>query len=410
MSKRQSFTADEFLECVKRIYSLSDTKLGSCLGSDRSTVYRFKQKKENAPVVKAAEEFLESLSDENIDPRNMTFEVYRTMIPIIKWEKSMRARRVGEPRIIAWMRAFWYVCRNLGILPSKITVEQAAALCVRQRNKYYEGEPQERGLHYSSIREGIRGFFMSVHNMSGLYLKNLGVGTEALMGSGKYARQKVPQDVRHRLEEILVTRMKTEGDIAFYEALGNCKFNFSTGTRISASLAFGFNSREFELKPHKWMFEIFDKGTRGVPRRWEKILMGDLLVHFKAYCSKRFNLPIRNLEAELPTVTDALFPAFVDGKGEPNDDLIREYVKPALIDAGIPYKDFPPTHIWRHTFAQEALLATDYNYELVASLGGWVNTRILKEHYGEMGESARERGLLKMMGEDVPDETHELKW
>lgn len=416
LSKRKSFTAAEFLACVKRIYSLSDTKLASCLGCDRSSVWRFKNKKNkagelvNKAVLQEAEDFLESLNDENIDPRSMSFELYRTMIPIRKWEESMRARRVGEDRIIAWMRAFWHVCRKLGVLPSKLGVEQAAAFCVLQRNKYYNGEPQERGLHYSSIREGIRGFYMSVHNMSGLFLKNLGVGTEALLGSGKYARQKVPQDVRHNLEDLLVTRMTEKSDIAFFETLGNCKFNFSTGTRISASLAFGFQTREFELKPQKWLFEIYDKGTRGVARRWEKIIMGDLLDHFKEYCSKRFNLPIRNLESELPTVTNHLFPAFVTDKGEPDDALIRDYAKPALIDAGLTYTDFPPTHIWRHTFAQEALLATDYNYELVAALGGWVNTRILKEHYGEMGETARERGLLKMMGEEVPDETYELRW
>jgi hypothetical protein len=410
MSNRKAFTPEEFLDCVKRIFSLSDSKLAKCLGVGRTSVWRFKRDPENKEIVQEAMDYLESFNDETIDPKTMSFEIFRSMLPIRKWENSMRARRVGEPRIMAWMRAFWRVCKKVGVLPSKITVEQCAKLCVEQRNKYYAGEPQEKGLYYSSIREGIRGFFMSVHNMSGLYLKNLGIGTEALLGSGKYSRQLVPQEVRHRLEELLVSRTKKSGDVAFFETLGNCKFNFSTGTRITASLAFGFESREFELKPHKWMFEIFDKGTRGTPRRWEKILMGDLLEHFKKYCSLRFNLPIRNLESELPTITDSLFPAFIDAKGTPDTDLIRSYVKPALIDAGIPYKDFPPTHIWRHTFAQEALRATDYNYELVASLGGWVNTRILKEHYGKMGESAREKGLLKMMGVKLPDETYELKW
>lgn len=410
MSKRKSFTAEEFLKCVKRIYSLSDTKLAMCLKSDRTTVWRFKKKQENAGVVKEAEDFLESLNDEHLNPRNMTFELYRTMIPIRKWEESMRARRIGEERIIGWMRSFWRVCKHLGVLPSKITAEQAASFCVEQRNKYYAGQPQERGLYYSSIREGIRGFFMSVHRMSGLYLKNLGVGTEALMGSGKYSRQKVPQEVRHKYEELMIQKMKDTGDIGFFEALGNCQFNFATGTRITASLAFNFREREFDLKQNKWMFEIYDKGKAGKPKRWEKILMGDLLDMFKRYCSKRFSIPVEDLEAELPKKTDYLFPAFIDKDGEPNDDKIRDYIKPYLIEAGIPYTDFPPTHIWRHTFAQEGLRASDYNYEMIASLGGWVNTRILKDHYGALGEDAREKGLLKMMGLKLPDETYELKW
>ena len=158
------------------------------------------------------------------------------------------------------------------------------------------------------------------------------------------------------------------------------------------------------------MFEIFDKGKAGKPKRWEKILMGDLLDHFKRYCSQRFQIPIEDLETELPLKTDHLFPGFIDADGKPDTEKIRDYVKPALIEAGIPYADFPPTHIWRHTFAQEALRSTDYNYEMVASLGGWVNTRILKEHYGAIGETAREKGLLKMMGVKMPDESYELKW
>jgi hypothetical protein len=157
------------------------------------------------------------------------------------------------------------------------------------------------------------------------------------------------------------------------------------------------------------MFEIWDKGTRGKKLRWEKILMGKLLRMFKKYCSRRFNIPIDDLEAELPHQTDFLFPAFIK-EGEAQDVMVRDIVKPVFAEAGLPYTDYPPTHIWRHTFAQEFLLASDYNYELCCSLGGWVNSHILKKHYGQMSEAARERGLLKAMGEKVPDVTYELEW
>jgi len=410
MSNRKAFTPDEFLACVKRTFTLSDSKLATCLGVGRTSVWRFKKDPDNSETVQEAQDYLASFNDEAIDPKKMSFEIFRVMLPIRKWEIAMKARRVGVERQVAWMRAFWRICKHLGVLPSKITVDQCARLCNEQKTKYYNDEPQERGLYYSSIREGIRGFFMSVHNMSGLYLKNLGVGTEALKGSGKYSRQKVPQDVRHEFEKILIAKMEETGDIGFFEALGNCQFNFSTGTRISASLGFSFRKWEYDLQPHKWMFEIYDKGKAGKPKRWEKILMGDLLDHFKRYCSLRFNIPLEDLEKELPHKTDYLFPTFIDEAGEPDDGKIRDYIKPYLIEAGIPYDDFPPTHIWRHTFAQEALRSTDYNYELVASIGGWVNTRILKDHYGAMGETDREKGLLKMMGVKMPDVTYELKW
>ena len=309
-----------------------------------------------------------------------------------------------------WLRAFYHVCRHLNKFPSKVTVEECAKLVVEQRTRYYADEPQIPKIAYATTRGPIRNFFMSVHNMSGLYLKNLGIGTEALKGSGKYSRQRIPQDVRHRFEEILIAKMKATGDIKFFEALGNCKFNFSTGTRISASLAFSFRKHGYSLAEGKWMFEIWDKGSRGKKKMWKKILMGDLLGHFKEYCSARFEIAPEDLDTQLPFVTDHLYPSLIKANGKPNCDKIRGIIKPALIEAGIPYSDFPPTHIWRHTFAQEGLRATGYNYELVASLGGWVNTRILKEHYGQMGETAREQGLLRMMGAKVPQEVHELQW
>ena len=102
-------------------------------------------------------------------------------------------------------------------------------------------------------------------------MKNLGIGTEALKGSGKYARQKVPQNVRHKFEWLLLLKLEEEFDVKYLEILGNCKFNFSTGTRISASLAFSFRDHQYELTPSKWMFEIWDKGSKGKKKRWEKI-------------------------------------------------------------------------------------------------------------------------------------------
>lgn len=410
MSKRKVIDPKDFLDCVKRHFTLSDSILARCLGVGRSTVWRFKQLPENKPVVEEAEAYLASFNEENLNPKNMSYEVFRNTLAIRKWEEAMEMRMVGKTNQNGWMRSFYNLCKYLNRLPGKVTVEECAKVVVEQRNRYYADEPQVKGIAYSKLREAVRGYFMSVHNMSGMHLTNLGVGKEALKGSGKYSRQLVPQDVRHEFERLLVCKMQTENDVAYFEALGNSEFNFSTGTRISASLAFSFAKHEYSLSKEKWMFEIWDKGTRGKKIRWEKILMGSLLKRFKKYCEQRFEIPFEDLETELPRKTDHLFPSFIRDNGEPDDSKIRKIVKPTLIEAGLQYRDFPPTHIWRHTFAQEALKATDYNYELVAEIGGWVTTLRLKKHYGAMGQSAKERALMKMMGEKVPDVTHELEW
>lgn len=408
--RRGLLDSDKFLDAVRKTLTLSDTRLADYLGVARTTVWRYRTNPDNAPVIEGAKAYLGTFFTEGVPPSKMTYEYFQALPHIRRWKEAMDRRMVSGGKQKRGMRAFYHVCRHLNRFPSKITAEECAKLVVDQRTRYYSDKPPIPKLAYSSIREPIRNFFMSVHNMSGLYLKNLGIGTEALKGSGKYSRQRIPQDVRHRFEEIMIEKTKATGDIKFFEALGNCKFNFSTGTRISASLAFNFRKHGYNLAEGKWIFEIWDKGSRGKKKRWEKILMGDLLGHFKRYCSTRFEVALEDLESQLPFATDHLYPSFMRYNGTPYCDKIREIIKPALIEAGIPYSDFPPTHIWRHTFAQDGLRATSYNYELVASLGGWVNTRILKEHYGQMGETDREQGLLRMMGVNIPQEVHELRW
>jgi len=410
MSKKKVIDPEDFLKCVKRNFTLSPTILCKCLGCSRRSVYYFLEDPENEPYVKEAKEYLASFNDDSVNAKQMTFEVYRNMLPIRKWEDAMNTRRVSDLKQYNLIRSFYNLCKHIGDVPSKVTLDQCAKVVVEQRNRYYSGEPQIPKIAYSSIRESVRGFYMSVHGTSAMTLTNMGVDKGELLGSGKYSRMFVPQDVRHTFEDLLVCKMKEQDEIKYFDALGNSKLNFASGTRISASLRFSFSEHEFELKKNKWMIEIWDKGSKGRRIRWEKILMGGLLDHFKEYCSSRFQLPIRNLESELPSVTGHLFPSFIDEKGRARDDWARKIVKPTLIEARIPYKDFPPLHIWRHTFAQEFLKASNYNYELCASLGGWKNTHILKKHYGQMGETARENGLLRAMGEDIPEEIRPLEW
>jgi hypothetical protein len=409
MSKKK-FNAEDWLDAVKKLGTMADIPISNELGVHRQSCWRFRTDPDNKPTVNKAKEFIESIDDSRLDASTVSFEVFQTLPLIRQWDQAMIKRPVSLTRRQAWIRGFYNLSKYMNRVPSKMTLVGCAKVVVEQRDRYYAREPQIPKIAYSVIRESVRGFFMSVHGVSKMTLNDLGVGKPELLGSGKYSRMYVPQDVRHTFEDLLITKMKETSDIKYFDALGNSKFNFSTATRISASLRLDLSEHEFDLKPNKWMFEIWDKGSKNKRIRWEKILMGDLLDHFKRYCSSRFEIPIRNLESELPDVASHLFPSFVDDTGKVRTDWIRNIVKPTLIEAKIPYREFPPTHIWRHTFAQEFLRATNYNYELCASLGGWKNTAILKKHYGQMGEIARENGLLRAMGEIIPEEVRPLEW
>ena len=405
MSRKPKFNGEDFLRAVRRTNTLSSGPIAKYLGVGKTTVYDWMQKDENKPWVEKAKEYLASFNVDNFTAAKLTWEIYQNLPKIREWKEAMDLRMVSTQKQKAWMRIFFNLCVHLKKIPGKITLEECAKFVVITRNQYYADEPQTPGLAYSRVREAVRGYYMSVENVSAMHLTNLGVGKEALKGDGKYARQLVEQPVRHRYRDLLIEEMKVKGDLKFFETYGNSLFCFSTGTRISASLAFNFKKHQYNLQKHKWMFEIWDKGSRGKKLRWEKIFMGDLLKLFKQYCSRRFDIPIDELEGRLPHETEYLFPSFVNDPAK-----IRAIIKPTLIRAGIPYQDFPPTHIWRHTFAQCFLKASNYNYELCCSLGGWKNSMILKKHYGAMGELAREQGLLRAMGEEIKQVIEPLQW
>ena len=123
----------------------------------------------------------------------------------------------------------------------------------------------------------------------------------------------------------------------------------------------------------------------------------------KDYVSKRFNISYDEVELKLKTIDSYMFPIV-----RTSYEMERKIMRLALEKAGVTTRN--PNHIWRHTFAQDFLHASDWNYELCASLGGWKDTGTLKKHYGEMSEDAKERGLQKAMGLEPEDVTYELRW
>jgi len=56
------------------------------------------------------------------------------------------------------------------------------------------------------------------------------------------------------------------------------------------------------------------------------------------------------------------------------------------------------------------LEATNYNYELVASIGGWISTHVLKRYYGEINDNRKIIELKKAMGENITEEKKIFKF
>ena len=176
----------------------------------------------------------------------------------------------------------------------------------------------------------------------------------------------------------------------------------STNSKYQGSLSVRTDNKKHLLDSKEWSINLMDKGKQG-GIEWDKILMDDALEKMRAYISKRFNIPLDNMEVKLREIEGYLFPILNE-----NYEVERKIMKLALQLSGC--ETNIPNHIWRHTFAQDFLHATDWNYELCASAGGWKDTGTLKLSYGKMSKDAKRRGIRKAMGLPIEDVTYELRW
>lgn len=342
------------------------------------------------------------------------------MIPsIIQWEGLMIRRTVRAEGVRSRIAALWYICNYLHVHPDNLTVEQVGDVVFEMKGKSDRGEKVPRGLAYTSTRVAIRSFFTLVLRISGEVLAAQGVDAAETKGAGSAATQKVTKHERHLFETTLKATIKERygppgrplgyWELLYDEVLHFCKFMYYTGARKAAAYNITFDDPRNVISPAMWSIHILDKG-KGGGKHWDKLLIEYALEDFKAFVARRHKIPLESVSEEFRQREGFIFPLV----NKENKGMV-ECIKKALRAAGNPYfgqsagKTYP-CHIWRHTYAQEMLPATNWNYELTASLGGWDSTAILKKHYGEMGLNVKTNGLRAAMGLDVKVETYQLEW
>jgi len=121
-----------------------------------------------------------------------------------------------------------------------------------------------------------------------------------------------------------------------------------------------------------WQAHVIDKGKIG-KQAWEKMLLPHLKDRIEKYLEWRRQNGLKS---------ERLFYFGNDDERKDYDyvrTLMHEVYKRVLPDREIKQ----PMHIWRHTFAMHYLRKTGWNYDLVAMLGGWDDTKTLKDCYGK---------------------------
>ena len=270
--RKPLITSDKWLDAVKKIHSMKDNEIAKELGVSRQTVWRFRNNPKNIDVINEGIEFLKRLSETYYYRDLDNWDVFKNVYIVKEWKNLMENRRLKRKTINGWLKGLWHICKLLKRHPAKLTIMEASKINKKIRESYYNGDLDQipRGLNYQSCRESIRGFFMSVHNVSAQYLTNMGITKENLPSFGKYSKMNIPREVRHRFEETIKKYCDNENE--YWDTLNFCVMAYATATRATAlsevelNHAIIFNEKE-------WVFEIVDKGNI----KWNKIMVGHLL-------------------------------------------------------------------------------------------------------------------------------------
>ncbi|MBA7490904.1 hypothetical protein ES702_01447 [subsurface metagenome] len=426
MPPKAKIDPEKFEATALKLKTLDNAPIARSMGVDRVTIWRFKGN--NPDVVKEVLKKLQGVKTVRFDATYVSIDAFRELPIIQKWRELQlrRPKRPNDEVIHNRLNAFFNVCRYLKLSPNRITPELASTLIMKVRE--YEGRhlqdapPEYRGLSYYTVRKPVRSFFQLVHGVSGERLTALGIDAGRSKGTGSMAGHRVTQEQRslfiksipdainwveeHSSELKGLKRIDWDYNdkiMIELELKGIAYFMYYTATRITASHNIMLNDTNHKINPEMWRIHVLDKG-RGGGIHWQKRLMDDGIIKLQEYINTRFEIPIDEIKDTIPDMNEYLFPW--THSNTKNETAI---MKRALIIAG--NEAIQPNHIWRHTFAQDSLKATNYNYELCAEIGGWKNTDTMKLSYGEIDEETIETGLRKIMGLPVIEkEPRFLKW
>jgi len=214
---------------------------------------------------------------------------------------------------------------------------------------------KERGIDTYSYKRDLKDFLESKGEPTG---KKIVVGKPK--GYGKFARLFVPME---KLNQILAW-LKTEN----FELSVLDGFMFKTGTRITASLESLIE--DLTEVGNRGILRVYDKGRRSIfPKGhpWDKYLEPSLLTDIKTLIGNRTKGKIFTIDVHVAVRINRI--------------VIQRFAPETLEQ----YPDLDPNHFWRHMFAQHMLRKTNWNYAVVASLGGWT-VSALEESYGKPPE------------------------
>jgi site-specific recombinase XerD len=377
---------ETLLKAIEKYATKSPTKLARYLNISRRTVWRVMKRtpEERINVI------FRELAETELKPFQMEWDVWLQIPEVQEYNLMLDKREVAKDTKNKYLRTLWYASTYLKRHPAHFDIDECATLLTILR------KTKVHGLSYDMTRMAIRNWFIT-KGVSGELLTAKGISGELCENFGKRAHDRLTKEQRRRFIEALHEIVNSMSDYVLSLTWDLLPYwLYYTGTRIAASLQVRIENitpKEIDSMKtaNKLRVKVIDKGRHKRGRtKWWKLCVGELKEKI-----------IRLLEARGNPQQGLLFEGLSYQK-------VRQVFREAYRKAGIEVAQ--PCHIWRHTGAQDLLDATDWNYEVVASILGWKDTRTLKQCYGAMGETVKERALRKAMGEPIEEIKKEFKF
>lgn len=333
------------------------------LGVDQSTVYR---------LIKDIEPYEDHIINYLRYVEGYVPKDFRSYDSIRNWERTIRLS--GHLSQLCHIRTLERICtgeilKDFKCSPDRFNLEKAQEFVSKYLAKYKKTKiPYHFRMairHFLASKEIVipRGFG-SLYGLSG-----------EKESYGKYSHVKLSEDQIRQIKEIMENdeEAKEKGyDIAFEIGIQTCSRAFAI-----ASLNPNRIWREEDL----YIIEVFEPKIKEndeylgyTGKWWRKYVTKSLYERIQEYRRKNADRTLIFVKKDKQTYVYYWLRGF------------NRYLKKVYKDVDIKEEYFykRPIHALRHIGAHRLLQLTNYNYSLVAEIGGWTDEKTLKDCYGKI--------------------------
>ncbi|MEX0861220.1 helix-turn-helix domain-containing protein [Nitrosopumilus sp.] len=365
-----------------RPYPLSVTETAKTLGVSRETIYQYIRKMKGSQAIQKTSSGKLLLPKESLESKFFRFSLSNPIAsdPLVsEWIDDLTTRKGGLP-VSSWrirLGSLESVCNTCKIPPKNLIIsEKNTEMILRQYAKMYRqgnASRDKRGARApSDIRNVVYCKVQGVRDFCRYYGMNWPRGTRGIMSQkvpnhGKYSDIRLTEEELKKADEYIKEQFGIDSDVYrwFWIGIESCarfgalfQMSLDYTKHVSASykttyIMTAFETKTRHIKGGKWLKYI----TRSDTQTSIDLLKdrGSSRIYESALSKQRFHIMMSN---QLKQVYSHL------GKGE--------------------YFKSRPNHALRHIGAHYWLSKTDYNFGLIAEIGGWNTIDELKKSYGQI--------------------------